>query len=170
MTASIAIKRIQKELQQLTKEPIPGITAKPENPNNLFEWIATIEGPSGSPYENGIFNLKISFPENYPFQIPKIVFTTKVYHCNISPTYICLDILKANAYTPALSIGKVLLSISSLLVDPNPMDPLNSSIANLYKHNRKEHDKNAKQWTQQYAKKEEVDNSTEEITDIEEID
>ena len=119
--------------------------------DNIYNWNATIIGPSETPYQNGIFNLDIHFPNDYPFKPPNIKFKTKIYHCNISKEgCICLDILK-DKWSPALTISKVLLSICSLLCDPNPDDPLVSEIANLYKSNKKKHDKNARLYTLQYA-------------------
>ena len=85
-----------------------------------FKWVSTIAGPKGSPYEGGVFYLDIQFPSDYPFKPPKVTFSTRIYHCNItSQGAICLDILKDN-WSPALSVSKVLLSVSSLLTDPNP--------------------------------------------------
>ena len=150
---SAALKRITKELQQLTKEKLENCTASPEDPTNLWKWNATISGPVGTPYENGIFHLKVEFPKQYPFEPPAVKFITKIYHCNINDSsgYICLDILKKNVWSPALNIGKLLLSLTSLLAECNPNDPLVSSIAHEYRNNRANHDKEAKQWTRKYA-------------------
>jgi ubiquitin-conjugating enzyme E2 D/E len=61
-----------------------------------------------------------------------------------------LDILK-DAWVPSLTIGKVLLSISSLLTDANPKDPLVPEIAELYVRDRAQFDRIAREYTQQYA-------------------
>jgi len=144
-------KRILQEMKELQKSEMDSITAGPVSDSNIYEWSATLAGPKESPYEGGIFLLTINFPKNYPFKPPKINFQTKIYHPNInSAGSICLDILNSQ-WSPALTISKTLLSISSLLTDPNPDDPLVSDIAHLYKNNRYEYNQNAKDWTSQYA-------------------
>jgi ubiquitin-protein ligase len=96
--------------------------------DNLYEWVSTIMGPAGSPYSGGVFFLDIHFPQDYPFKPPKVVFRTKIYHCNVNNQgQICLDILKDN-WSPILTISKVLLSICSLLTDCNPCKLSVSSI------------------------------------------
>ena len=146
----MALKRIQKELQDLQKDPPANCSAGPIG-DDLFHWQATIMGPKESPYEGGVFFLNITFPSDYPFKPPKIQFTTKIYHCNINGNgSICLDILK-DQWSPALTLSKVLLSISSLLTDPNPNDPLEPPIAQLLKTDPKKHEEHAKEWTRKYA-------------------
>ncbi|EFC44962.1 predicted protein [Naegleria gruberi] len=136
-------KRIQKELYIFNSDPPPQCKAKPQSESNLKKWLAIIEGPEGTPYQGGFFHLSIDFPDDYPFKAPTIKFLTKIYHCNISKRgNICLDTLK-DTWNPSLTISKVLLSILSLLSEPNPSDPLEAKIAKEYLENRKQHDKNA---------------------------
>eukprot|EP01128_Nolandella_sp_AFSM9_P013041 TRINITY_DN9924_c0_g1_i1.p1 TRINITY_DN9924_c0_g1~~TRINITY_DN9924_c0_g1_i1.p1 ORF type:complete len:183 (-),score=28.55 TRINITY_DN9924_c0_g1_i1:19-537(-) len=144
-------RRISKELQDVTEDPPDGCSAGLKG-DNLREWVSTIIGPEDSPYEGGIFSLDVHFPSDYPYSPPKIKFRTRIYHCNInSKGEICLDILTTKKWTPALTISKVLLSISSLLTDCNPDDPLSPEVAVLYKNNRKQHDKRAREWTARHA-------------------
>lgn len=123
-----------------------------EATDNLFLWKASIPGQEGSPYEGGLFRMEIHLPHDYPFSAPKIHFVTRIYHMNISDRgAVCIDILK-NQWSPALSIFKVVLSLSSLLMDPNPQDPLVPSIATEYVRNKKQHDNTARHWTELYAR------------------
>lgn len=146
----MALKRIQRELAELGRDPPANCSAGPVG-DDLFHWQATIMGPEDSPYSGGVFFLDIHFPADYPFKPPKVSFTTRIYHCNINSNGgICLDILKEQ-WSPALTISKVLLSICSLLTDANPDDPLVPDIAQLYKNNRTQHDATAREWTAKYA-------------------
>ena len=146
----MALKRLQKEVSEIQKDTPVNCSAGPNN-NDLFNWEATIIGPTETPYEGGIFKLKILFPADYPFKPPKITFETRIYHPNINANGgICLDILK-DQWSPALNITKVLLSICSLLDEPNPDDPLMPEIAQLFKSNRAEFNRIAREHTIQYA-------------------
>ncbi|KAF0983507.1 hypothetical protein FDP41_010572 [Naegleria fowleri] len=145
------VKRIQKELVLFNSDIPPFCSAHPESEKNLKKWKAFIEGPTGTVYEGGRFELSIVFPDDYPFKAPTIKFITKIYHCNISKKgNICVDTLK-DAWNPSLTISKVLLSIVSLLNEPNPDDPLEPKIAKEYKEDRQRHDQTARKWIQQYA-------------------
>src|SRR6266498_3003253 len=124
----MALKRINKELNDLERDPPSLISADPIG-DDLFHWQATIIGPTDSPYSGGVFFLDIHFPTDYPHKPPKINFITRIYHPNINSNgSISLDILR-DQWSPALTISKVLLSICSILSDPNPDDPLVPEIA-----------------------------------------
>ena len=145
-----ALSRLSKELKDLQKHPPSNCSAGPVN-ENLFEWKATIIGPMDSPYKGGIFYLSINFPRDYPFKPPKVKFVTKVYHPNINNSgEICLDILK-DQWSPALVTSKLLLSICSLLTDPNPDDPLVVEIAKQYREDKDKYLCEAKTWTKLHA-------------------
>jgi len=147
----MALKRIQKELADLQRDPPANCSAGPNGDSELYQWTATIMGPEDSPYSGGVFFLSVQFPTDYPFKPPKITFTTRIYHPNINSNgNICLDILK-DQWSPALTISKVLLSISSLLTDPNPDDPLVPEIAQVFKTDKTRYENTAREWTRRYA-------------------
>jgi len=146
----MALKRINKELQDLGRDPPAQCSAGPVG-DDLFHWQATIMGPPESPYQGGVFFLTIHFPTDYPFKPPKVAFTTRIYHPNINSNgSICLDILRSQ-WSPALTISKVLLSICSLLCDPNPDDPLVPEIARIFKTDKEKYTELAREWTRKYA-------------------
>jgi ubiquitin-conjugating enzyme E2 D/E len=145
-----AIKRLTSEYAKLCKEPIARCTAEPKSQSDLFLWKALLEGPPDTPYADGKFNLEIIFPQDYPFKPPQIKMMTKCFHPNIRDTHICVDILQS-AWSPALGITQILLSLSSLLSDPNPASPLNSEAAQLFVKNRKAYDTTVREWVQKHA-------------------
>lgn len=147
----MALRRITKELRDIQRDPPSNCSAGLSNNDDLYDWDAQIFGPKDSPYENGIFKLKIKFTTDYPYKPPKVSFVTKIYHPNISSSgSICLDILSSQ-WSPALTVSKVLLSICSLLDEPNPDDPLASEVASVYRTDRAKYNENVREWTRKYA-------------------
>ena len=149
MSTLRTIQKIYKDFK-LYKEK--NIEARPIDENDLFHWEATIIGPEYSPYEGGIFKLKIDFPSDFHFRPPKCTFITRIYHPNIHlKGFISLDVLQ-DKWSPALCrIESFISSISSLLSDPNPDDPINFEAADLYKKSRYEYYKTAREWAINYA-------------------
>nr|CAB3445329.1 unnamed protein product [Digitaria exilis] len=98
--------------------------------NCLFDWEATIHGPSDSPYAGG----------------------TKVYHPNIDSNNgsIGLDILR-DKWTAAMTAEKVLLSICSLLTNLNAEDPQERAVGDMYRNDPRGYETKAKKWTEKYA-------------------
>lgn len=105
--------------------PTAGISAFPSN-TDITKWNATIAGPAGTPYENLTLKLRLSYPSDYPIAPPEVIFKTPIYHPNVDFSgRICLDILKPGgegkegAWSAVLNTTSVLLSIQSLLGEPN---------------------------------------------------
>ncbi|KAG5677387.1 hypothetical protein PVAND_007150 [Polypedilum vanderplanki] len=131
---SAVAKRLQKELMALMMSSEKSVSAFPDN-SNLFKWKATIVGPQDTVYENQKYRLSIEFPNNYPYTAPKVVFLTPCFHPNIdlSTGALCLDILKEK-WSALYDVRTILLSIQSLLSEPNNESPLNTQAAGLWKN------------------------------------
>jgi len=146
----MSARRIMKEINDLKKDA-PDNCSAGQRGDDVYTWDAVILGPTDCPYQGGMFKLEIHFPSDYPFKPPKVIFLTKIYHPNVSTSgAICLDILK-DQWSPALTIGKVLLSICSLLTDANPKDPLMPDIAEQFISDRQAFDETARDWTRRFA-------------------
>ncbi|MCJ1276622.1 Ubiquitin-conjugating enzyme E2 L3 [Puttea exsequens] len=151
-----AQKRIGKEYAELQKRPLDGMKISLPNEGDMHQWQILIDGPKGSAYEGGVFNLRLSLPNEYPFKPPTLSFKTKIYHPNVTNDdkgSMCLGMLRADEWKPSSKIDAVLIFAKGLLMEPQPDDAVEGSIAREYKENRKEFLKNAKTWTKQYAKK-----------------
>ncbi|KAL9419019.1 hypothetical protein AB3S75_036886 [Citrus x aurantiifolia] len=123
--------RLQKELMSLMMSGGDlGVSAFPEG-ESIFTWIGTIEGGKGTMYEGLSYKLSLHFPLDYPFKPPQVKFETMCFHPNVDQYgNICLDILQ-DKWSSAYDCRTILLSIQSLLGEPNPESPLNSYAAAL---------------------------------------
>lgn len=144
--------RINKELQECKRDSSRSGVDVEYEPSNLRHLTGILKGPDDSPYSGGIFRVDINIPTDYPFAPPKMKFVTKVWHPNISSQTgaICLDILK-DQWSPALTIKTALLSLQALLSTPEPNDPQDAEVANMYLSNRAEFVSTARFWTDCYA-------------------
>ncbi|CCF72940.1 Ubiquitin-conjugating enzyme [Babesia microti strain RI] len=126
-----ATRRLIRDFKSIRKDPPNGISASPIG-DDIFKWEAIIIGPQDSPWDGGIFRLEMIFDEEYPNKPPKIKFITSIFHPNIYlDGSICLDILQ-NEWSPVFNISGILISIQSLLTDPNTRSPANNEAAVLY--------------------------------------
>jgi ubiquitin-conjugating enzyme E2 C len=95
----------------------------------VFQWAGSIRGVAGTAYEGMTFRVRLLFPADYPFTAPKVTFVTPIWHPNVDGAgNICLDILK-DKWTAAFSASTILLSLQTLLGDPNNESPLNGAAA-----------------------------------------
>ncbi|KAG9353373.1 hypothetical protein JZ751_017952, partial [Albula glossodonta] len=126
-------KRLQQELMTLMMSGDKGISAFPES-DNLFKWIGTIDGAQGTVYEGLRYKLSLEFPSGYPYKAPRVKFITACYHPNVDEHgFICLDILKEK-WSALYDVRSILLSIQSLLGEPNNESPMNAGAAELWEN------------------------------------
>mmetsp|Transcript_58457 Transcript_58457/g.92618 ORF Transcript_58457/g.92618 Transcript_58457/m.92618 type:complete len:203 (-) Transcript_58457:71-679(-) len=166
------LKRLEKELQDiraLAKDGKEAQVSADSVDNDLTHWKAWLKGPEGTPYSGGLFDIDIEIPAEYPYNPPKMKFDTKIWHPNISSQTgaICLDVL-GKEWSPALTIRTALLSIQALLSSPEPDDPQDAEVAEMYKHNRELFVQTAKYWTETFAseKKSSNDEKIQKIVDM----
>ncbi len=151
---SVAIqKRLKKELNSIIENPIGGCTVVLEKEDDIRNWIVRIPGPKDTPYEEGVFNLKFSFPELYPFKAPEVKFITQIYHPNVKldSGEICLDVF-TNSWLPTQTSNLIIEKLISILQAPSVDSPLEPSIAEEYTKDISKYIKNAKEYTLKYAK------------------
>ncbi|CAF1346989.1 unnamed protein product [Adineta steineri] len=161
---NIAVNRIMKEFKEIVTNESNGIELhmpegeltrdSPNAASNKKEIYLTgsVLGPPDTAYAGARFNVDIIVVDTYPFNPPKVRFTTKIWHPNISSVTgaICLDILK-DQWAAAMTIRTVLLSLQALLATPEPDDPQDAVVANQYKKDRKLFEKTARHWSNVYA-------------------
>lgn len=139
-----SIKRLQKELVSL--KDYTEFSCYPID-NNMYIWNVIIIGPNDTPYEGGIFKGKLLFPNEYPNKAPSFKFTSKITHPNIyQDGRICISILHEGTdqygyeslnerWNPQQGISSILLSIISILGEPNFESPANVDASVLWKNN-----------------------------------
>ncbi|KAH7825519.1 putative ubiquitin-conjugating enzyme [Monocercomonoides exilis] len=150
MSATV-LRRIQIEINRFSTDPVEGIRIAPHE-DNIRYIDAFIKGPMGSPYEGGEFKLEIFLRDGYPMEPPLVRFLTPVYHPNIDKLgRICLDTLK-DAWTPAIQIRTMLMSVQALMSTPNLDDPLNEVAAKHWKRDKASAEAEAKRLTALHAR------------------
>ncbi|GMM28084.1 SCF E2 ubiquitin-protein ligase catalytic subunit [Martiniozyma asiatica (nom. inval.)] len=101
-----------------------------------------------SDYDGAYFEGQLNFPDEYPFKPPSFRFTPSIFHPNVYPDgRLCISILHQAGqeasdepdeltWSPAQRVETVLLSILSLLEDPNVNSPANVDAGVMYRKQR----------------------------------
>ena len=115
---------------------------------------AEIRGPENTPFENGVFKMKLVLPADYPTSAPKGYFLTKIFHPNIRQPSgeICVNTLKRD-WKPDLGLRHVLMVIRCLMIEQFPESALNEEAARMLLEEYDEYFARAKMFTKVHAAK-----------------
>jgi len=162
-----------KDIRHLCKKPPEGIRVS-YNEENISTISAEIDGPGGllsyasafamtrpflegTPFEGGLFRVKLVLGPDFPQSPPKGFFTTKIFHPNVSETgEICVNTLKKD-WKPTHGLEHVLLVVRCLLIVPNPESALNPEAGKLLLENYDDYAKRAQLMTRIHAKPKKLD-------------
>ena len=162
---NLAVKRLQKEFMLCSNdEELKGLGCQFQMENNYFVWRVTLKGPENTPYQGGIFTIRITFPNNYPKAGPEFRFLNQIYHLNVDFTdqtklgHICLNFLNEWTSTgrvaekPCYGVKQALIDIFCLFYNQNIGSAYSPDMAQEYQNNRNQFNSKAKEYTQKYAK------------------
>lgn len=144
-----AAKVLLKELKNLTETPLEGFQILNAEECNVYEWDIAIFGPPNTQFAGGYFKAKIKFPGDYPFNPPSFRFQSKVFHPNIYENgEVCISILHPPStqvqggelpeerWSAVQSVRTVVMSIISLLSEPNIYSPANVDASVMYRDHK----------------------------------
>lgn len=143
----------------LNKNPIDLVSVGLVDDNSVYEWEVLIMGPDGTPYEGGFFKARLSFPSDFPNSPPVMVFTSTFWHPNVyEDGKVCISILHPpgedefnqqesaeERWRPILGVEQILVSVISMLSDPNDESPANLDAAVMWRNDRKQFKKKVRE-------------------------
>ncbi|RAL10516.1 putative ubiquitin conjugating enzyme E2 [Aspergillus homomorphus CBS 101889] len=151
---SASIRRLAADHAALHEELPPNYLFPPDDAtaDDLTQFTALLAGPQGTPYSQGLWRLHLKMPEDYPKSPPKATFKTRIWHPNVEELTgaVCVDTLKRD-WKPSLTLKDVLITISCLLIYPNPDSALNSASGSLLQENYEAFARQAKLMTSIHA-------------------
>ena len=144
-----AMKRLMREYAEMVSSPPEGIIASPVSESDVFTWRIAMSGPPDSFYEGALLEGILTFPKDYPLSPPKLQFTSPVWHPNVyfPSGKVCISILHAGRdasgyedsserWSPVQSVNSILLSVLSMLADPNDESPANVDAAVMWRQDK----------------------------------
>ncbi|XP_051118566.1 ubiquitin-conjugating enzyme E2 5-like isoform X2 [Andrographis paniculata] len=137
--------------------------------DGINEFNVEFHGPKESPYEGGVWKVRVELPDAYPYKSPSIGFINKIFHPNVDELSgsVCLDVIN-QSWSPMFDLLNVFeVFLPQLLLYPNASDPLNGDAASLMMKDKAQYDQKVREYCERYAKKEHVDNNVTDESDDE---
>ena len=138
--------KLTKEFPEIEKElPMQVPQARLiHNKNDIMNFEVEYTPDKTSFWYGGKYLFSFHFPDNYPFNPPKVMCKTKIYHPNIDyDGNVCLNMLKDD-WNPTYTGTSCVAGVYYLFVEPNPNDPLNHEVAKIMRENPAQFKENVK--------------------------
>jgi len=137
-----------------------------DHDSNIMKWrFALMVINSDSAFNGGYFRAEMTFSDEYPYQPPKFRFLIPITHPNIYPDgQLCISILHkpgedqmsgedaSERWSPLQGAESVLRSVLLLLDDPEINSPANVDAGVMYRDNRDEYNKKARETVERSKK------------------
>ena len=134
----------------MARNPPDGISVGLGDDDNIFLWELMIVGPPDTLYEGGFFQCKLEFPSDFPSLPPVMTFKTPIWHPNVYESgVVCISILHppgedryneletaAERWRPILGVESIIVSVISMLSDPNDDSPANIDAAVMWRNDK----------------------------------
>jgi len=141
---------LRRQLNELNKNPIDLVSVGLVDDNNLHDWELLLMGPDGTYYEGGFFKARLVFPPDFPNMPPTMTFISEMWHPNVyEDGRVCISILHPpgedelnsqesadERWRPILGVEQILVSVISMLSDPNDESPANLDAAVMWRNDR----------------------------------
>eukprot|EP01038_Epipyxis_sp_PR26KG_P007680 gene7680-10450_t len=150
MASSYGSELLRRQFLELSRNPPDGVSVGLGEDDNIFNWELMIIGPPDTLYEGGFFNAKLDFPNDFPNSPPTMTFKTPIWHPNVHDDgRVCISILHApgedphnqqetaiERWRPILGVESIIISVISMLSDPNDESPANIDAAVMWRNDK----------------------------------
>eukprot|EP01034_Spumella_vulgaris_P022905 gene22905-29082_t len=115
MSSSYGAELLRRQLMELSRNPPDGVSVGLGDDENIFNWELMIIGPPDTLYEGGFFKAKLDFPSDFPNAPPETA---------------------VERWRPILGVESIILSVISMLSDPNDESPANIDAAVMWRNDK----------------------------------
>lgn len=150
---------LKKQLQDLMKSTDLGFSVGLVDENDFYKWTVCFTGPEDTIYEGGFFKAILTFPDDFPQNPPEMKFITEMWHPNIyKDGRVCISILHSpgvdrfneqesaeERWRPVLGVEQILVSVVSMLNEPNCDSPANIDASVQFRDHNEEYKKKVRQ-------------------------
>lgn len=149
---------LRRQLNELGKNPVDLVSVGLTDDSNVYSWELLVLGPDETLFEGGFFKARLVFPTDFPNMPPTMTFLSEMWHPNIySDGRVCISILHPpgedamsmesadERWRPILGVEQILISVISMLSDPNDESAANVDAAKMWRDDRKAFKKKVRQ-------------------------